>query len=135
MNKLSKKQKVNLIGKKCLVTRVYRKEKGSMSTEYVVDVITARPAWITGFSFVKEGYMECSYDEGCFFTEKRTIPVAKVRFWPTEKEFSIPLDAFFVDDTAVPWSTYSQYSEECKKFFHENIHEFPRDDKGRFVTV
>jgi len=127
--KLTKKQRVELIGKTCVISSVYHNKP-----DWLIKQIKDRPGWITGFGVIRKGYAEnMGYDEGVVFQQTEAISVVKVRFWVNEKEFSIPFGGYVLDETAVPFSSQSQYSAERKASYAAQVECYPRDSKGRFV--
>ena len=134
--KFTKKQKNKLMGQKVIVTHVYKKFKKENSiynrTENCIVEIEPKPAWVTGFSYIKNGLIE-GQDIKEFITEE-TISCVKVRFSYKEKEYNIPVNGFLIPKKEVMPEANSDkhFSQQYKEFYHSNKEAYPRDDKGRF---
>lgn len=129
--KLTKMKRVKLLGKKCLITQVYRNKP-----DWNIVDIPERPCWITGFGIIRRGHAEdLGFNEGVVFNQIEAISVVKIRFWPTEVEHNVPVDNFVIDEDCEPYPTRSKYSTSDKKFYLENKDHFPRNKKGQFIRL
>jgi hypothetical protein len=122
------------MGKTVMVNEIYNKEYNEGALAYNKVRIDPSPAWITGFSNIKEGNI---YDlEGSkYFHQNDIIPCVKVRFFYKEKEVNIPYDEFELTNE-IPYSLQDEISKEYNyEMYHANKKAYPRDSKGRFVKV
>ena len=132
MKKFTKKQKNELMGKVVEVNFIYKKFYKGNNVFYKEMKIENRLAWVTGFSYVKEGFIS-RYGEFDNFDHIKTISCVKVRFSYKEKEKNIPLDGFVLSE-GIPCSEYDEFQSEAMKSEYKNFpNSFPRDSKGRFI--
>lgn len=123
----TKAQRLKLMGRKGIVTGKYHNKP-----HWVAIKFKPRPAWITGFGVIREGDAEYDYEYGPYFTHLKTIPVLKVRFWPTQAEINVPYDCFELNNSVEPYPNMAKYSEQCKQAYQDDIKFIKRDEKGRF---
>lgn len=134
MKKFTKKQKNELMGKVVEVNFIYKKFQSNNNIFYKEIKIKNRIAWITGFSYVKEGYIS-EYKKNDFnnFNTFKTISCVKIKFSYKEKEKHIPLNGFILSE-GIPCSEYDEFASETMKSEYKNFpNSFPRDSKGRFI--
>jgi hypothetical protein len=136
MDKLTKSQKIKLMGKIVLVTHKFEMIPADTRKFEIVEC-EPRAGWITGFSFILDGKTETDgdYEDGyyTYFVEAKRHLVIKVRFWTNTQEINIPYDGFIYPTEEKPYSEAAKYKEECKKAYQECPEDYPRNSKGQFI--
>jgi len=95
---MTHKQLLGLMGHIVIVSKEYKRAKILRPVQNTIirwDVVSVplRAGYVTGIRYIKNGELVWVGDEeGYGFIATKTIKAIMVRWWPTEKEFPVPVD-------------------------------------------
>lgn len=132
----------DLMGKVVLVDRVFKRihpmndDRRLYKKAWQVQKSNGRPGWVVGERWIQNGATEWSYggdDPPCWKEESR-IHVLLVAYWPTVKPVRVPFDGYrMAPPTVQPYPTEFKWTENLKDEQRQEMKDWPRDEKGRWV--
>lgn len=153
---MTKREKLQLMGKIVTVTHVYERSL-QLSGEKLKaiwikeDLPKPRSGWVCGFRYVFDGervagcgstdyYGDYEYEQG-YFAVENTIPCLMVSFWTNTNPVRVPMDCFTIGGTPEPPTVYSMDAyfswrggaTNYKDDLREIMKYVPRDEKGRWL--
>jgi hypothetical protein len=144
-----------LMGKVVLVDRVYKRthpvcddrrlykrthpmcdDRRLYKKVWQVQEAAGRPGWIVGERWIQNGATEWSYggDDPPVWRVKNCVHVLLVTYWPTLKPVHVPFDGYRPAPLTVqPYPTKYRWSERDKDVMRNEMKDWPRDEKGKWV--
>lgn len=138
----SKVKIADLMGKVVLVHQVFKRSyEGLGGPEYRTwkpVQAQSRPGWVVGERWLQDGHAFFdSAEVGVSWRRKlgHSVHCLLVTYWPTMKPVKVPLDGFkLAPETTKPYPPVDgSWTEENRKSLREEMKDWPRDERGRWL--